>query len=185
VYPSRLVIQCSSHCATRLGKYTRYSNVTNSGSIEIEFMTLFFKNAVFWDVAPCEYRVNRRFGGTYRLHIQGRKVRELGTSVSRLLLSVYDSSQNIYTAPHPRNVILRSHRRGNLISYVISLTLWSLHTEVFFYLLYGIWKLQWKEIRALAFSRIYYMFCFHPFAFLFFNYYGNKRCFFFLLVGWD
>jgi hypothetical protein len=29
------------------------------------------KNAVFWDVAPCIYVVNRRFGGTYRLHLQG------------------------------------------------------------------------------------------------------------------
>jgi hypothetical protein len=29
------------------------------------------KNAVFWDVAPCRYFVNRRFGGTYRLHLQG------------------------------------------------------------------------------------------------------------------
>jgi hypothetical protein len=26
------------------------------------------KNAVFWDVAPCRSYVNRRFGGTYRLH---------------------------------------------------------------------------------------------------------------------
>jgi hypothetical protein len=30
------------------------------------------KKAVFWDVAPCRSGVNRRFGGTYRLHIQGR-----------------------------------------------------------------------------------------------------------------
>jgi hypothetical protein len=29
------------------------------------------KNAVFWDVAPCRYFVNRRFGGTYRLSLQG------------------------------------------------------------------------------------------------------------------
>jgi hypothetical protein len=29
------------------------------------------KNSVFWDVAPCRYFVNRRFGGTYRLHLQG------------------------------------------------------------------------------------------------------------------
>jgi hypothetical protein len=29
------------------------------------------KNAVFWDVAPCRSYVNRRFGGTYRLHLQG------------------------------------------------------------------------------------------------------------------
>jgi hypothetical protein len=25
------------------------------------------KNAVFWDVAPCRYCVNRRFGGMYRM----------------------------------------------------------------------------------------------------------------------
>jgi hypothetical protein len=29
------------------------------------------KNTVFWDVAQCRYFVNRRFGGTYRLHLQG------------------------------------------------------------------------------------------------------------------
>jgi hypothetical protein len=32
------------------------------------------KNAVFWVVAPCRCsELNRRFGGTYRLHLQGRK----------------------------------------------------------------------------------------------------------------
>jgi hypothetical protein len=30
-------------------------------------------NAVFWDVEPCRSCVNRRLGGTYRLHLQGRK----------------------------------------------------------------------------------------------------------------
>jgi hypothetical protein len=29
------------------------------------------KNAVFWDVALRRYCVKRRFGGTYRLHLQG------------------------------------------------------------------------------------------------------------------
>jgi hypothetical protein len=43
------------------------------------------KNAVFWDVAPCRYCVNRRFGGTYRLNLQGRKIRERGASVGRWL----------------------------------------------------------------------------------------------------
>jgi hypothetical protein len=33
------------------------------------------KNAVFWDVAPCRSRLNRRFGGTYRLHLQRTSVR--------------------------------------------------------------------------------------------------------------
>jgi hypothetical protein len=32
------------------------------------------KNAVFWDVAPCEFYTNRRFGGTYCFHLQGRKI---------------------------------------------------------------------------------------------------------------
>jgi hypothetical protein len=34
-----------------------------------------FKNAVFRDVAPCISCVNRRFRGTYRLHLQSRKIR--------------------------------------------------------------------------------------------------------------
>jgi hypothetical protein len=31
------------------------------------------KNVVIWDVAPRRSRVNRRFGGMYHLHLQGRK----------------------------------------------------------------------------------------------------------------
>jgi hypothetical protein len=31
------------------------------------------KKAVFWDVAPGRCGVNRRLGGTYRLHLQGRR----------------------------------------------------------------------------------------------------------------
>jgi hypothetical protein len=34
------------------------------------------KNAIFWDVALCISCANRRFRGTYRLHLQGRKIRE-------------------------------------------------------------------------------------------------------------
>jgi hypothetical protein len=44
-------------------------------------------NAIFWDLVPCRYFVNRRFGGTYHLHLQGRKIRKLGSSVSRWLRS--------------------------------------------------------------------------------------------------
>jgi hypothetical protein len=43
------------------------------------------KNAVFGDVAPCRYCVKRCFGGTYRLHLQGRRIIERRTSVSRWL----------------------------------------------------------------------------------------------------
>jgi hypothetical protein len=32
------------------------------------------KSTIFWDITPCSpLSVNRRFGGTYRLHLQGRK----------------------------------------------------------------------------------------------------------------
>jgi hypothetical protein len=47
------------------------------------FTAVTMKNAVFWDVALCRSGVNRRFGGMYRLHLQDRKIRERGTSVSR------------------------------------------------------------------------------------------------------
>jgi hypothetical protein len=33
------------------------------------FAALTMKNTVFWDVALCRYCINRRFGGTYRLHL--------------------------------------------------------------------------------------------------------------------
>jgi hypothetical protein len=33
------------------------------------------KSTIFWDITPCSpLSVNRRFGGTYRLHIQGRRI---------------------------------------------------------------------------------------------------------------
>jgi hypothetical protein len=35
------------------------------------FTAMAMKNAVFWDVGPCTYFANRRFGGTYCLHLQG------------------------------------------------------------------------------------------------------------------
>jgi hypothetical protein len=41
-------------------------------------MAVTMKNSVFWDVAPCTSCVNRRFGGTYRLHLQDKKIRERG-----------------------------------------------------------------------------------------------------------
>jgi hypothetical protein len=46
------------------------------------------KNAVFMAIAPSRYCVNLRFGGKYRLHLQGRKIHERGASVSRWLQTV-------------------------------------------------------------------------------------------------
>jgi hypothetical protein len=38
------------------------------------------KDTIFWDITPCSpLKVNRSFGGKYRLHLQGRKISLLGT----------------------------------------------------------------------------------------------------------
>jgi hypothetical protein len=34
------------------------------------------KSSIFWDITPCSLlKVNRRFGGIYRLHLQDRRLR--------------------------------------------------------------------------------------------------------------
>jgi hypothetical protein len=44
--------------------------------IGFEVLTaVIMKSTIFWDITPCSpLKVNRRFGGTYRLHLQGRKI---------------------------------------------------------------------------------------------------------------
>jgi hypothetical protein len=64
--------------------------------------TEIMKNAVFWDVALCRFCVNRRFGGMYHLHLQGRKIREQGTSMSGWLCHI------------PEDGILHNHCCENL-----------------------------------------------------------------------
>jgi hypothetical protein len=64
------------------------------------FTAVTMKNVVFWDVALCRSCVNRRFGGMYRIHLQGRKIRERWTSVSRWLqrhIPEDDILQNLIT----------------------------------------------------------------------------------------
>jgi hypothetical protein len=58
------------------------------------FTAVTIKDAIFWNVAPCRSCVNRRFGGTYRLHLQGRKIRERGTSVCRWLQTADSLTNN-------------------------------------------------------------------------------------------
>jgi hypothetical protein len=50
------------------------------------------KSTIFWDITPCSpLSVNRRFGGTYRLHLQGRSEQETsvkGVNQRQLTLNV-------------------------------------------------------------------------------------------------
>jgi hypothetical protein len=52
-----------------------FQNELNYVRFEI-FTAVAMKNAVFWDVALCRSCVNWRLGGTYRLRLQGRKIRD-------------------------------------------------------------------------------------------------------------
>jgi hypothetical protein len=62
-----------------------FENVAQFRYLETTITNQNLKYTVFWYVAPCRSCVNRRFGVTYRLHLQVRKIRERGTSVSRWL----------------------------------------------------------------------------------------------------
>jgi hypothetical protein len=65
------------------------------------------KDAVFWDVAPCRFCVNRRFGGSYRLHLHNRKILErpahTGSSLEDFsTMKIYEirsSETSVYTRP--------------------------------------------------------------------------------------
>jgi hypothetical protein len=57
-----------------------FINIVTNKTIKIEeagfevSTAVSMKNTFFWDIMPCsQLSVNRRFGGTYRPHLQGRK----------------------------------------------------------------------------------------------------------------
>jgi hypothetical protein len=62
------LVQTSDKSGSEYEKFCRFEG----------FTVVTMENAVFWDVPPCGYSDNRRFGGTCRLHLQGRKTREQG-----------------------------------------------------------------------------------------------------------
>jgi hypothetical protein len=58
----------------RSSDYTVLNSWITNNVLRFEvFTAITMKNVVFWDVAPCRYFFNQRFGGTYRLHLQGRR----------------------------------------------------------------------------------------------------------------
>jgi hypothetical protein len=73
-------------------------------------------NAVFWDVAPCRYFVNWRFGGLYRLHLRGIKN-------SRAIRSSETSVNKLSTQPHiPEDGILHTSSVFSLVVYTDRIT---------------------------------------------------------------
>jgi hypothetical protein len=49
------------------------------------------KSVIFWDMTPCSpLSVNRLFGGTYRLYLQGRRNKFSKKSTSKQMASFFD-----------------------------------------------------------------------------------------------
>jgi hypothetical protein len=90
-----MVVAGSSETLTSTGLHdvtSRYSNLNiyrrkdiNSNVRFVVFTAVTMKSAVFRDVAQSNSCANRRFGGSYRLYLQGTNICERGTSVSKLL----------------------------------------------------------------------------------------------------
>jgi hypothetical protein len=85
-----------------------------------EYSCNIVKNAVFWDVAPRISCMNRRFGGTYRLHLQGRKFCERGTSVKQVAAASPPwKPQTLHVNSHPQITyvfVLALNKKHNLIT---------------------------------------------------------------------
>jgi hypothetical protein len=45
--------------------------------------------AILWDITPSSSYVNRRFGGTYYLRLQGRNLVEQETSVQQMVMILF------------------------------------------------------------------------------------------------
>jgi hypothetical protein len=85
------------------------------------FIALTMKNGVFWDVAPCRSCVNRRFVGTYRLHLQGREICERGGSVRKWLqklISAYDV-RRLKNAHYKSKLKIIHGRHGSCYAYIL------------------------------------------------------------------
>jgi hypothetical protein len=89
------------------------------------------KSIVFWDMTPCsQLSVNRCFGGTYRLYLQGRRNQQASwwflaelISSTQKMEAICSSGTSVETQratprPTPENDTLHNHRCENLKSYI-------------------------------------------------------------------
>jgi hypothetical protein len=70
-------------CAKQVDKHMSPAVVNPVGSEVVKAVIV--ENAVFRDVALYGFNVNRRFGGTCRLHLQGRRNNASEENVRRML----------------------------------------------------------------------------------------------------
>jgi hypothetical protein len=62
------------HFQSTIHNPTNQLHVTYAGEKPSSFYHRILRSSVFWNIKPCSsVRVNRRLGGTYRLHFQGQE----------------------------------------------------------------------------------------------------------------
>jgi hypothetical protein len=104
--------------------------VAQVGRADVGFEVLtavVMKISIFWDITPCTpLKVNRRFGGTNCLHLQGRRInqvrnpREAGSKKSNLYLENLSFYMKLRTTRSytPEDGTLHNHRCENFKFFV-------------------------------------------------------------------
>jgi hypothetical protein len=81
--------------------------------VEFDVLCNHLKNTIFWDITSCRpLKVNRRFGATFRLHLQGRKI----SRVRNQRESRWKAELCFHAIPEVSTV--HNHRCENLRSYI-------------------------------------------------------------------
>jgi hypothetical protein len=119
------------------------------------------KSTIFWDITPCSLlSVNRRFGGTYRLHLQGRRIgRARNQRASRSVDTQWTTRRYI-----PEDNTLHNHRCENLKSYTdrYFLCLLQLDNVTDFVTTIQVENFSYKILDSLIISNFYSSPCFPP-----------------------
>jgi hypothetical protein len=75
-----MLIQCSCAHLISLMSALKYAHIVQINTVSYYYVgfevfpAVVVKSTVLWDITPCSpLSVNRRFGGTYHLYLQGRK----------------------------------------------------------------------------------------------------------------
>jgi hypothetical protein len=109
-------------------------------SCSFEFVYMYMKNAVFWDVAPCRFCVNRRFGGMYcSLHPRAHAGSSLVDFSTLKMQAICSSETSVHTSSTRRHIpqdsILHSHCCENLKSYIVYIYIFYNFTNCRFHIL--------------------------------------------------
>jgi hypothetical protein len=86
-------------------EYTRIQLCSNPAEFEV-LTAVVMKSIILWDITPCSpLSFNRCYGGTYRLHLQGRRIvqqtSEQAGGKQNTFLRIVGYNSMDYTASYP------------------------------------------------------------------------------------